>query len=127
MTEMTANIKTQTPKAALIDILRAAKDECDDFVARFCEREDETFPAGDPLRFGKEAFAEWLDMKGIGEEDGAAWSEAVSRAWDLVTAVSTVADPDVERLHGELRESVTALEDLLVRANAECRLLECGR
>ena len=121
---MTENI--QTPKEVLIDILRAAKDECDDYVARFCEREYEDSPIGDPLKFAKEQFAEWLDEKGITDEDGAAWSNAVQRGWDLVTAASTVSDCDVERVRDELRNSTIVLEDLFNRANVECGLMECN-
>ena len=121
---MTENI--QTPKEVLIDILRAAKDECDDYVARFREREYEDSPIGDPLEFAKEQFAEWLDEKGITAEDGFAWSNAVQRGWDLVTAVSTVSDCDVERVRDELRNSAIVLEDLLNRANVECGLMECN-
>ena len=121
---MTENI--QTPKEVLIDILCAAKDECDDFVARFRERIYEDSPIGDPLEFTKEQFAEWLDEKGITDEDGAAWSNAVQRGWDLVTAASTVNDCDVERVRDELRNSLIILEDLFNRANVECGLMECS-
>ena len=121
---MTENI--QTPKEVLIDILRAAKDECDDYVARFCECEYEDSPIGDPLEFMKEQFAEWLSEKGITNEDGAAWSNAAQRGWDLVTATSTVSDCDVERVRDELRNSMFVLEDLFNRANVECGLMECN-
>ena len=121
---MTENI--QTPKEVLIDILCAAKDECDDFVARFREREYEDSPIGDPLEFTKEQFAEWLNKKGITAEDGFAWSKAIERGWELVIATSNVNDCDVERVRRELRNSVTTLEDLFTRANVECGLMECN-
>lgn len=121
---MTENI--QTPKEVLLDILRAAKDECDDFVARFREREYEDSPIGDPLEFAKEQFAEWLDEKGITDEDGAAWSNAIQRGWDLVAMTSNVSDCDVVCVRDELRNSVITLEDLFNRANVECGLMECN-
>ena len=121
---MTENM--QTPKEVLIDILRAAKDECDDYVDRFCEREYEDSPIGDPLKFTKEQFAERLVEKGITSEDGAAWSNAVQRGWDLVTATSNVSDCDVKHVRHELGNSVIILEDLFNRANVECGLMECN-
>ena len=121
---MTENI--QTPTEVLIDILRAAKDECDDYVARFCEREYEDSPIGDPLKFTKEQFAVRLVEKGITNEDGAAWSNAVQRGWDLVTATSNVSDCDVKHVRRELGNSVIILEDLFNRANVECGLMECN-
>ena len=126
---MTADkqLKTETPKEALLGILQAAKDECDDYVERFLEADDEDLPEGDPFKLGKTEFAEWVEIKGICDEDAHAWAEAVSRAWDLVTAVKLVADPDVEKLHDELRGSVIRLENLLDRCNVECGILECGR